>query len=113
MAPGSALVLGIVRYGVLGFGLGTINTLIFALQGRHRRLRQVEERHPGRRRQLLPCVIVSTSMELALGACSGGVAIAVLSFIRKTGQGIGGAVAACIIGLGGYIATAVRRPPGR
>jgi Na+/melibiose symporter-like transporter len=30
----------------------------------------------------------------------------VLSFIRKTGQGIGGAVAACIIGLGGYIATA-------
>jgi glucuronide carrier protein len=32
VAPGSALVLGIVRYGVLGFGLGTINTLIFALQ---------------------------------------------------------------------------------
>ena len=50
---------------------------------RHRGLRGVEERHPRRRRQLR-----------------------LLSFTRKAGQGIGGALAAYTIGLGGYVSGA-------
>lgn len=83
VAPGSAPVVGIVCYGVLGVGLGTINTLIFALQAD-----------------------TVGYGEWNSGIRAEGGSYSVLSFIRKTGQGIGGAVAAYTIGLGGYIATA-------
>ena len=83
VAPASAPATGIVCYGVLGIGLGTINTLIFALQAD-----------------------TVDYGEWNSGIRAEGGSYSVLSFTRKTGQGIGGAVAAYTIGLGGYIATA-------
>ena len=83
VAPASAPAAGIVCYGVLGIGLGTINTLIFALQAD-----------------------TVDYGEWNSGIRAEGGSYSVLSFTRKTGQGIGGAVAAYTIGLGGYIATA-------
>ena len=68
---------------MLGIGLGTINTLIFALQAD-----------------------TVDYGEWNSGIRAEGGSYSVLSFTRKTGQGIGGAVAAYTIGLGGYIATA-------
>ena len=67
VAPGSALVLGIVCYCVLRFGLGTINTLIFALQAD-----------------------TVGYGEWKSGIRAEGGSYSVLSFTRKTGQGIGG-----------------------
>ena len=83
VAPASAPAVGIASYGVLGIGLGTINTLIFALQAN-----------------------TVDYGEWNSGIRAEGGSYSVLSFTRKTGQGIGGAVAAYTIGLGGYIATA-------
>ena len=83
VAPRSAPAAGIVCYGVLGIGLGVINTLIFALQAD-----------------------TVDYGEWKSGIRAEGASYSVLSFTRKTGQGIGGAVAAYTIGLGGYVSGA-------
>jgi glucuronide carrier protein len=80
LAPGSIPALGIACFGLLGVGLGMINTLIFALQAD-----------------------TVDYGEWNSGVRAEGSSYAVLSFTRKVGQGIGGAVAAYTIGLGGYI----------
>lgn len=82
-APSSSPALAIVCYGVLGFGLGLINTLIFALQA--------DTVEYGEWKQ---------------GVRAEGSSYSVLSFMRKAGQGIGGAAAAYTIGLGGYVSGA-------
>jgi glucuronide carrier protein len=83
LAPGSVPALGIACYGALGLGLGAVNTLIFAFQA--------DTVEYG---------------EWRSGVRAEGASYAVLSFMRKAGQGIGGAVAAYTIGLGGYVAGA-------
>ena len=83
VAPGSVPAIGIVCYGVLGIGLGNINALIFALQAD-----------------------TVDYGEWNSGIRAEGGSYSVLSFTRKTGQGIGGAAAAYIIGAGGYVASA-------
>jgi glucuronide carrier protein len=80
VAPGSMPWIGIVAFGVLGMGLGLTNTLIFAFQAD-----------------------TVDYGEWRSGVRAEGSSYAVLSFTRKTGQGIGGAIAAYTIGLGGYI----------
>jgi glucuronide carrier protein len=80
VAPGSMPWIGIVSFGVLGMGLGLTNTLIFAFQAD-----------------------TVDYGEWRSGVRAEGSSYAVLSFTRKTGQGIGGAIAAYTIGLGGYI----------
>ena len=83
VAPGSAPVIGIACYGVLGFGLGLINALIFALQ---------------------PDTV--DYGEWKSGIRAEGSSYSALSFTRKAGQGVGGGLAAYTIGLGGYISGA-------
>ncbi|MDQ3895533.1 MAG: glycoside-pentoside-hexuronide (GPH):cation symporter [Actinomycetota bacterium] len=83
LAPGSVPALGIACYGALGLGLGAVNTLIFAFQAD-----------------------TVDYGEWRSGVRAEGASYAVLSFMRKAGQGIGGAVAAYTIGLGGYVAGA-------
>ena len=83
VAPGSAPVVGIACYGVLGFGLGLINVLIFALQ---------------------PDTV--DYGEWKSGIRAEGSSYSVLSFTRKAGQGVGGGLAAYTIGLGGYVSGA-------
>ena len=63
-----------------GFGLGVINTLIFALQAD-----------------------TVDYGEWDSGVRAEGASYSVLSFTRKTAQGIGGALAAYTIGIGGYV----------
>jgi glucuronide carrier protein len=83
LAPGSVPALGIAFYGVLGLGFGAINALIFALQA--------DTVEYG---------------EWRSGVRAEGASYSVLSFMRKAGQGIGGAAAAYTIGLGGYVSGA-------
>jgi glucuronide carrier protein len=83
LAPRAAPAIGIASYGVLGLGLGAINALIFALQA--------DTVEYG---------------EWRSGVRAEGASYAVLSFMRKAGQGIGGAAAAYTIGLGGYVSGA-------
>jgi glucuronide carrier protein len=83
LAPSSTPAIGIACFGVLGFGLGVINTLIFALQAD-----------------------TVDYGEWQSGVRAEGSSYAVLSFTRKTGQGIGGAMAAYTIGAGGYVSGA-------
>jgi glucuronide carrier protein len=83
LAPGSVPAIGIGCYGVLGLGLGAINALIFALQA--------DTVEYG---------------EWRSGVRAEGASYSVLSFMRKAGQGIGGAAAAYTIGLGGYVSGA-------
>jgi glucuronide carrier protein len=83
VAPGSVPAIGIASFGVLGFGLGAINTLIFALQ---------------------PDTVEYG--EWKSGVRAEGASYSVLSFTRKAGQGVGGALAAYTIGLGGYVSGA-------
>ena len=83
VAPGSTPAVGIVCFGVLGVGLGTINTLIFAFQAD-----------------------TVDYGEWKSGIRAEGSSYALLSFMRKAGQGVGGAVAAYTIGLGGYVSGA-------
>ena len=83
LAPGSAPAVGILCYGVLGVGLGFINTLIFALQAD-----------------------TVDYGEWKSGIRAEGGSYSVLSFTRKTGQGVGGAAAAYVIGAGGYVSGA-------
>jgi glucuronide carrier protein len=89
LAPGSTPVVAIACYGVLGIGLGAINALIFALQA--------DTVEYG---------------EWRSGVRAEGASYAVLSFMRKAGQGIGGAAAAFTIGLGGYTAGAAVQSDG-
>jgi glucuronide carrier protein len=80
LAPGSVPAVGITCYGILGLGLGTINALIFALQA--------DTVEYG---------------EWRSGVRAEGASYSVLSFMRKAGQGVGGAAAAYTIGFGGYV----------
>lgn len=89
LAPSSTPAIGIACYGILGLGLGLINTLIFALQAD-----------------------TVDYGEWRSGIRAEGASYSVLSFMRKTGQGIGGAAAAYTIGLGGYISGAAAQSDG-
>jgi glucuronide carrier protein len=80
LTPGSLPWLGILAFGVLGLGLGVTNTLIFAFQAD-----------------------TVDYGEWRSGVRAEGSGYAVLSFTRKTGQGVGGALAAYTIGIGGYV----------
>jgi len=79
LAPSSAPAIGIACFGTLGLGLGSINALIFALQAD-----------------------TVDFGEWRSGIRAEGASYSVLSFVRKMGQGIGGAAAAYTIGFGGY-----------
>jgi glucuronide carrier protein len=83
VAPGSVPAIGIACWGVLGVGLGMINTLIFALQAD-----------------------TVDYGEWKTGVRAEGGSYSLLSFTRKAGQGIGGAAAAYTIGIGGYVSGA-------
>jgi glucuronide carrier protein len=80
LAPASNPTVGIAAYGLLGVPLGVINTLIFAFQAD-----------------------TVDYGEWKSGVRAEGAGYAVLSFMRKSGQGLGGAAAAYTIGLGGYV----------
>jgi glucuronide carrier protein len=82
-APGSVPAVGIACYGVLNFGLGLVNTLIFAIQ---------------------PDTV--DYGEWKTGVRGEGAAYSILSFTRKVGQGVGGAAASFTLGLGGYVSGA-------
>ena len=83
VAPGSAPAVGLAFFAVLGFGMGVINTLIFAFQAD-----------------------TVDYGEWKSSVRAEGSSYAVLSFTRKAGQGVGGAAAAYTIGLGGYVSGA-------
>jgi glucuronide carrier protein len=83
LAPGSAPAIGIAFWGLLGIGLGLINTLIFALQAD-----------------------TVDYGEWKTGTRAEGGSYSLLSFSRKTGQAVGGSLAAFTIGLGGYVSGA-------
>jgi glucuronide carrier protein len=82
-APGTIPAIGIACYGVLNFGIGIANTLIFAIQ---------------------PDTV--DYGEWKTGVRGEGAAYSVLSFTRKVGQGVGGAAASFTLGLGGYVSGA-------
>ncbi len=82
-APASNPILGIAAYGLLGVPLGLITTLIWALQA--------DTVDYGKWKS---------------GVRAEGASYSVLSFMRKAGQGVGGAAAAFTIGGGGYISGA-------
>ncbi|MFC4060273.1 glycoside-pentoside-hexuronide (GPH):cation symporter [Planomonospora corallina] len=87
VAPGS--VLAIAGFGVLGLGIGAINTLIWAL--------------------------VADTVEYGewrTGVRAEGATYSVLSLSRKFGQAVGAAAAAYIIGLGGYVSGAATQSDG-
>jgi glucuronide carrier protein len=83
LAPGSIPAIGIACYGVLNFGVGLVNTLIFAIQAD-----------------------TVDYGEWRTGVRGEGSAYSVLSFTRKVGQGVGGAAASFTLGLGGYVSGA-------
>lgn len=83
VAPGGTPAIGIACFGVTGFGLGVINTLIFALQAD-----------------------TVDYGEWSSGTRAEGAGYSVLSFTRKAAQGVGGALAAYTIGIGGYVSGA-------
>jgi glucuronide carrier protein len=89
VAPGSAPAIGIACFGVLGFGFGVLNTLIFAMQAD-----------------------TVDYGEWQSGVRAEGGSYSLLSFTRKAGQGVGGAVAAYTIGLGGYVSGATSQSDG-
>jgi glucuronide carrier protein len=82
-APASDPWIGVTAYGLLGVPLGMVNTLIFAFQAD-----------------------TVDYGEWRSGIRAEGASYAVLSFMRKVGQGLGGAAAAYTIGLGGYVSGA-------
>ena len=86
-APESTPTFAIVLFGVLGIGLGGVNTLMWALEAD-----TVE------------------FGEWKTGFRTEGTSYAVFSFTRKAGQAIGAASAAFAIGLGGYVAGAASQP---
>ncbi|MDQ3898152.1 MAG: glycoside-pentoside-hexuronide (GPH):cation symporter, partial [Actinomycetota bacterium] len=83
VAPGSAPVVALAFFAVLGFGMGVINTLIFAFQAD-----------------------TVDYGEWKSTVRAEGSSYAMLSFTRKAGQGLGGAAAAYTIGAGGYVSAA-------
>ncbi|HEX2048567.1 MAG TPA: glycoside-pentoside-hexuronide (GPH):cation symporter [Acidimicrobiales bacterium] len=83
VAPGSAPAVALVFFAVLGFGMGVINTLIFAFQAD-----------------------TVDYGEWRSSVRAEGSSYAMLSFTRKAGQGVGGAAAAYTIGAGGYVSGA-------
>ena len=89
ITPGSVPAVGIACFGILGVGLGMINTLIFAFQAD-----------------------TVDYGEWKSGVRAEGSSYAILSFTRKAGQGVGGAAAAYTIGLGGYVSGATSQTDG-
>lgn len=89
VAPGSVPAVAIASFGVLGLAMGMLNTLIFALQ---------------------PDTV--DYGEWQTGARGEGASYSLLSFTRKAGQAVGGAVAAYTIGLGGYVSGASSQSDG-
>ncbi len=83
LAPTSTPIVGIVAYGLLGVPLGTISTLIWALQAD-----------------------TVDYGEWNSGVRAEGASYSVLSFMRKAGQAVGGGAAAYTIGIGGYVSGA-------
>jgi glucuronide carrier protein len=86
-APESVPAFAIALFGLLGIGLGGVNTLMWALEAD-----TVE------------------FGEWKTGFRTEGTSYAVFSFTRKAGQAIGAASAAFAIGLGGYVAGAASQP---
>jgi glucuronide carrier protein len=87
LAPESIPAFAIVLFGLLGIGLGGVNTLMWALEA--------DTVEYG---------------EWKTGFRTEGTSYAVFSFTRKAGQAIGAASAAYAIGLGGYVAGAASQP---
>jgi glucuronide carrier protein len=87
VAPASTPAIAIVFFGVLGIGLGGVNTLMFAL-----------------------AADTVEYGEWKTGHRTEGASYSVFSFTRKLGQGVGAAVAAYTIGLGGYVEGAAAQP---
>jgi glucuronide carrier protein len=85
-APGSVPAIGIACYGILNFGIGIVNTLIFAIQ---------------------PDTV--DYGEWKTGVRGEGSTYSILSFTRKSGQGVGGAAASFTLGLGGYVSGAANQ----
>ncbi|HEX5955778.1 MAG TPA: MFS transporter, partial [Solirubrobacterales bacterium] len=83
LTPGSVPALAIGFWGLVGIGLGAINTLIFALQAD-----------------------TVDYGEWKTGTRAEGGSYSLLSFSRKAGQAVGGSLAAFTIGLGGYVSGA-------
>ena len=87
LSPPSVLALPLISFGVYGIGIAATQSLMWALQ--------------------------SDTVEYGewrSGARTEGINYAALSFSRKVGQGIGGALAAFGLGVGGYVAGAVAQP---
>jgi glucuronide carrier protein len=89
LSPPTVLALPLIFFGVYGVGMAAVQSLMWALQA--------DTVEYG---------------EWASGVRSEGINYAALSFSRKVGQGIGGALAAYGIGLGGYLAGAPGQSPG-
>jgi glucuronide carrier protein len=89
LTPPSVLVLVFIFFAVYGAGIAGTQNLIFALQA--------DTVEYG---------------EWETGVRTEGSNYAVLSFSRKVGQGISGAIAAFGIGVGGYVAGAATQSPG-
>jgi glucuronide carrier protein len=87
IAPSSVPAVAIVLFGVLGVGLGGVNTSAFALQ---------------------PDTIEYG--EWQSGFRAEGASYSVFSFTRKVGQALGAAAASYAIGLGGYVAGGASQP---
>jgi glucuronide carrier protein len=87
LAPASTPAVSIAFFGTLGLGLGGVNTLMFAL-----------------------AADTVEYGEWKTGHRTEGASYSVFSFTRKVGQGIGAAVAAFTIGLGGYVEGAGAQP---
>jgi glucuronide carrier protein len=87
VVPASVPALAIVLFGVLGVGLGGVNTMSFAMQ---------------------PDTIEYGEWRSGLRA--EGAAYSVFSFTRKVGQAVGAAAASYTIGLGGYVSGAASQP---
>jgi glucuronide carrier protein len=88
-APSSNPLVGVAVYGLLGIPLGVISTLIWALQAD-----------------------TVDYGEWKSGVRAEGASYSVLSFMRKTGQAVGGAAAAYTIGIGGYVSGASSQSQG-
>jgi glucuronide carrier protein len=86
-APASTPAIAIAFFGVLGIGLGGVNTLMFAL-----------------------AADTVEYGEWKTGHRTEGASYSIFSFTRKMGQGIGAALAAFTIGLGGYVEGAATQP---
>jgi glucuronide carrier protein len=83
IAPSSIPAIGIACWGGVGLALGVVNTLIFSIQAD-----------------------TVDYGEWKTGVRAEGGSYSILSFMRKTGQGIGGGLAAFAIGIGGYVSGA-------